>query len=64
MLNDVLWNKQVIIKKLQTYYSIVKRSVTYGAETWEFNKRLGSKLTSMKIDFLGDQRDTEIHRKI
>ena len=35
-----------------TYNSIVKSTVTYGAETWKFNKNLESKLMSMEMDFL------------
>ena len=31
---------------------IVKNTVTYGAETWKFNKNLESKLMSMEMDFL------------
>ena len=53
MLNSVLWNRQITIKnKLPIYNSIVKSTVTYGAEIWTFNKHLDSKLMSMKIDFL------------
>ena len=32
--------------------SIVKSTVTYGAETWTFNKILESKLTPKEMDFL------------
>ena len=34
------------------YNSIVKSTVTYGAETWKFQKNLESKLISMEMDFL------------
>ena len=34
------------------YNSIVKSTVTYGAETMKFNKNLESKLMSMEMDFL------------
>ena len=37
---------------LLIYNSIVKSTVTYGAETWKFNKNLESKLILMEIDFL------------
>jgi hypothetical protein len=55
MLNNVLWNRQITRKKQITdiqYKSIVKSTVTYGAETWKFNKNLESKLMSMEMDFL------------
>jgi len=39
------------LKKL-IYNSIVKSTVTYGAETWKFNKHLELKLISIEIDFL------------
>ena len=53
MLNSVLWNRQITRKnKLLIYNSIVKSAVTYGAETWKFNKNLESKLMSMEMDFL------------
>ena len=52
MLNGVLWNRQVTRKnKLQIYNSVVKSTVTYGAETWKFNKNLESKLMSMEMEF-------------
>ena len=52
-LNNVLWNRQVTRKnKLQIYNSVVKSTVTYGAETWKFNKNLESKLMSMEMEFL------------
>ena len=58
MLNGVLWNRQISRKnKLRIYYSILKSTLTYGAQTWKFNKNLLSKLMSMEVDFLGDQRD-------
>ena len=41
MLNSVLWNRQITRKnKLLIYNSIVKSTVTYGDETWKFNKNL------------------------
>ena len=53
MLNSVLWNRQITRKsKLLICNSIVKSTVTYGAETWKFNKDLESKLMSMEMDFL------------
>ena len=52
MLNTVLWKRQITIKnKLLIYNSIVKSTVTYGAETWTFSKNLESKLMSMEINF-------------
>ena len=53
MLNSVLWNRRITRKnKLLIYNSIVKSTVTYGAERWKFNKNLESKLMSMEMDFL------------
>ena len=53
MLNSVLWNRQITREnKLLIYNSIVKSTVTYGAETCKFNKNLESKLISMEMDFL------------
>ena len=46
--------------KLLIYNSIVNSSVTYGAETWKFNKNLESKLMSMEIYFL--RRSTKCAR--
>ena len=41
MLNSVLWNRQITRKnELLIYNSIVKSAVTYGAETWKFDKNL------------------------
>ena len=41
VLNGVLWNRQTIRKKkLQIYNSIIKSTVTYGAEIRKFNKNL------------------------
>ena len=42
------------------YNSIVKSTLTYGAETWKFNKNLESKLMSMEMDFL--RRSTRCSR--
>ena len=40
MLNSIMWNRQITRKnKLLKYNSIVKSTVTYGAETWKFNKQ-------------------------
>jgi hypothetical protein len=40
ILNGVLWNKQITReKKLLIYNSIVKSTVTYGAETWKFKTK-------------------------
>ena len=62
MLNSVLWNRQITRKiKLLIHNSIVKSTVTYGAETWKFNKNFESKLVSMKIDFL--RRSARCSRK-
>ena len=53
MLNSVMWNRQITRKyKLLIYNSIVKSTVTYGAETWKFNKNLELKLISMEMYFL------------
>ena len=50
MLNSALWNRQITRKnKFLIYNSIVKMTLTYGAETWKFNKNLESKLMSMEI---------------
>ena len=37
--------------KLQIYNSIVKSTVKYGAETWNFNKNFESKHVSMEMEF-------------
>ena len=48
MLNNVLWNREIARKKkLLVHNSIVKSTVTYGVETWKFNKNLESKLMTM-----------------
>ena len=39
-------------KTVQIYNSIVKSTLTYGAQIWKFNRNLESKLMSMEIDFL------------
>ena len=50
-MNGVLWNRQIRkINKLQIYNSILKGTVTYGAETSKFNKHLESKPVSVEID--------------
>ena len=41
---------QQTTKKTLIYNSIVKSTVTYGAETWKFYKNLESKLMSMEMD--------------
>ena len=38
------------VRKLRIYNSIVKRAVTFKAETRKFNKHLKSKLMSMEMD--------------
>ena len=38
--------------KLLIYNSIVRSTVTYGAEIWKFNEHLESKLLPMEMDFL------------
>ena len=48
MQNGVLCNRQ----KKNIYNSIVKITVTYGIETWKFNKNLESILMSMEMDVL------------
>ena len=61
MINSVLWNREITGEnKLLIYNSIVKSTVTYGAETWKFNKNLESKLMSMEMDFL--RRSTRCSR--
>ena len=56
MLNSVLWNRQISREnKLLIYNSIVKSTVTYGGETWKFNKNLESKLMSLEMDFLRER---------
>ena len=53
ILNNVLWNRQITRKnKLLIYNSIVKSTVTYGAETWKFTNIFKSKDMSMEMDFL------------
>ena len=53
MLNSVLCNRQITRKnKWLIYKSIVKSTVTYGADTRKFNKNLETKLMSMEMDFL------------
>ena len=53
MLNSILWDKNITKQvKLQIYNSIVRSTVTYGAEIWKLNKNLTSKLMSMEMDFL------------
>ena len=41
----------------------LKSTVTYGAETWKFNKNLESKLMSMEMNFLRRWRDVEDYKK-
>ena len=41
----------IIINKLLIYNSIVKSTVTYGAQTWKFNKNLESNLCRWKSAF-------------
>jgi hypothetical protein len=53
MLNSVLCKWQITRKnKLLIYNSIVKSTVTYGAEAWKFNEDLESKLMLIEMDFL------------
>ena len=53
MLNGEVWNTKITRKnKLQIYNSIVRNTVTYGAETWKCNKNLESKLMLIEMDFL------------
>ena len=44
--------------------SIVKSTVTYGAETWIFNKHLESKLISMEMDFEEISQMFKIRKKL
>ena len=46
--------KEVI---LQIYNSVVRSTVTYGAEICKLNKHLTSKLISVEIDFKEGQKD-------
>ena len=65
MLNSVLWNWQITRKnKLLIYSSIVKSTVTYGAQTWKFNKNLELKLMSMEMDFFRRSARCSILEKI
>ena len=53
LLEGVLWNRQITRKtKLQIYYSIGKSTLSYGNDTWKFNKNSESKRMLMEIDFL------------
>lgn len=51
-LNPVLWNKN-ITKRTKTiiYKTIVESISTYGAETWEMNKRQRERLLALEMDF-------------
>lgn len=51
MLNGVLWDKNIRIDtKLEIYKSIIRSTLTYGAETWQLNKNLSLKLMSTEMD--------------
>ena len=43
---------------------LVKSTVKYGAETWKFNKNLGSKLMSMEMDFLRRSARCKDYKKL
>ena len=64
ILNGVVWNRKITRKsKLQIYNSIVKSSVTYGAETQKFNKNQNQNLCRKKLTFCGDHRDVQDLKK-
>ena len=46
-------------KKITTYNSIVKITIAYGVETWEFKKKIRAKIyvDGNRFFFLGDRRD-------
>ena len=41
---------------------MVKITVTYGGETWKFNKNLESKLMSMEMNFLRSARCSRLEK--
>ena len=46
------------------YISIDKSNVTYGAETWKFNKHLESKLMLMEMNIWGIGSDVQDYKKV
>ena len=67
MMNGVMGNRQITRKKtnFQIYNSIVKSTVTCGAEIYKFNKNLESKLMSMEIDsFRRSMRCSRLEKNI
>lgn len=51
MLNGVWWDKTITIEtKLQIYKSIIRSTITYGAETWHLNTNLRLKLLSTEMN--------------
>ena len=53
MLNSISWDRNITKEvKLKIYNSIVRSTVTYGAEIWKLNKNLTSKFMSIEMEFL------------
>ena len=53
MLNSILWDRNITKEvKLQIYNSMVRSTVTYGADIWKLNKNLTSKLMYIEMNFL------------
>jgi hypothetical protein len=48
----MLWDRDVTSKTtLHIYYTIVKSTITYAAETWCLNAKTMAKLNSTEMDF-------------
>jgi len=61
-LNSILWDRDVTPKiKTHIYHEIVKRTITYAAETWCLKSKTVTKLNSTEIDFW--RRSSRIFRK-
>src|SRR5215510_10743775 len=61
-LNGILWDRDVTPKtKTHIYYTIVKSTMTYAAETWCLKAKTIAKLISTEMDFW--RRPERISRK-
>jgi hypothetical protein len=61
MLNSVSWNRNILHStKILIYKSIVKRILTYGAETWTIKQKHRRKLLATEMDYL--RRSARISR--